>query len=135
MQLTELQLTELAPVSTWTDSACGRCARVIIVRTPTSDHKRRRAVALADALVDEWSRSGLSQRRLAKAAGVSEAWIRKVRRGQILAPGFFETAAIADHLGLDLNGLAGQPPILRRAVKQRVRRKERFHAEQLELLD
>src|SRR5438876_11259044 len=113
--------------------AYGRRARVIIVRTPTSNHKRQRATALADALVAEWARSGQSQRRLAKAAGVSEAWVRKVKRGQLAAPGFFEVAALADHLGLDLNGLAGQPPVLRRAVKQRVRRKERVAAEQLGL--
>ncbi|MGH3479881.1 MAG: helix-turn-helix domain-containing protein, partial [Nocardioidaceae bacterium] len=42
---------------------------------------------------------------VATAAGISPETLRKIERGRIPTPAFFTVVAVADALGLDLDGL------------------------------
>lgn len=50
-------------------------------------------------------RKGLTQYALAKAAGITQAHLGKIEKGQILAPGVDIALALAEELGADVRQL------------------------------
>ena len=58
--------------------------------------------------------SGLSEETLARRAGVSAAFVRRVERGSLASPSLRGLSALADALGTDLGDLVSTRPSARR---------------------
>ncbi|MGH3455100.1 MAG: helix-turn-helix domain-containing protein [Nocardioidaceae bacterium] len=74
-----------------------------MVRVPLTTSERERGERLGEAL--RRARADRSIVDVATAAGISPETLRKIERGRIPTPAFFTVVAVADALGLDLDGL------------------------------
>lgn len=74
-----------------------------MVRVPLSISERERGERLGEAL--RQARGDRSIVDVATRAGISPETLRKIERGRIPTPAFFTVVAVADILGLSLDGL------------------------------
>lgn len=74
-----------------------------MVRIPLSPAERERGAALGELLRE--ARGNRSVRDVAACAGLAEETVRKIERGAVPTPSLFAVAALADTLGLELDGL------------------------------
>ena len=74
-----------------------------MVRVPLTTSERERGERLGEAL--RRARGDRSIVDVAADAGISPETLRKIERGRIPTPAFFTVVAVADALGLELDGL------------------------------
>jgi transcriptional regulator with XRE-family HTH domain len=74
-----------------------------MVRVPLTTSERERGERLGEAL--RLARADRSIVDVAAEAGISPETLRKIERGRIPTPAFFTVVAVADALGLELDGL------------------------------
>jgi transcriptional regulator with XRE-family HTH domain len=74
-----------------------------MVRVPLTTSERERGERLGEVL--RAARADRSIVDVAAAAGISPETLRKIERGRIPTPAFFTVVAVADALGLPVDGL------------------------------
>ncbi|GAB3480502.1 helix-turn-helix domain-containing protein [Amycolatopsis cihanbeyliensis] len=74
-----------------------------MVRVPLTDQERERGLRLGAVLRE--ARGKRSMVEVADQAGISVETLRKIETGRIPTPAFFTVAAVADAVGLPLDGL------------------------------
>lgn len=85
-----------------------------MTRTAVPASQKHRGRRLGQAVKDARERGGRSQEKVARAARVSTAEVRRLEGGWIANPGFFTVVALARELDLDLDDLADLPKGKRR---------------------